>query len=105
MHAFGLFDIPSQFALQSMDHLYFSHNPPWPKYAGAVKSTLLPHDDAIVRPFAFLHVFPSESITHPSGQLDITGGQSPMAFAFIMEYITAVKNPSSKTPAIVSTIR
>jgi hypothetical protein len=105
VHAFELFDIPSQFTPHECAHLYFSHSPDWPKYAGAEKSTLLPHDDAIAPPFAFLQVFPSESITHPSGQLEITGGQSPIVFAFSMEYMTTPKNPRSKIPAIISTIR
>jgi hypothetical protein len=105
VHALGLFEIPSQFTPQATDHLFFSHKPDWPKYFGAVKSTSPLHDVALLSPFVFLHVFPLESITHPSGQFDITGGQSPWVFAFNIEYITAAKNPSSKTPAIVSTIR
>ena len=108
LHTLGLFEIPSQFIPHVLAHLYFSHNPLCPKYADSDVLSESPHEPALLVlgiPFKFLHVLPSVSITQLSGQFEITGGQSPIAFALIMEYITAVKNPSNKMPAIISTMR
>jgi len=102
VHTFGLLDIPSQFTPQVCDHLYFSHSPDCPKY---FVSSVLMFVHVVLTPFIFLHVFPSSSITQLSGQFAITGGHSPIVFAFIIEYATTAKNPRSSSPAIISTMR